>query len=438
MQEQTFDALDHALKVAGNVRTASVRSDLLLHVPRMLKAPWGVEDDYIVFVGQQQGMIVEEEIRFESNLVFPWLDNRSFNKWFQPDGCDRPFGSLEIAAADEVDFRRKSFEKMFGFFESKRYTNRPTKQLEIPLEQNPNVIVCGYTCAGKTTASQHLARKFGYLHIEASDFMYLSYFYRHEYQGPVPIGDFAEQALAVKPHIAAEKISEYLEENVSSPTVISGFRSPDEIGFLTTALTPHGRRFQTIFVSADEPTRFNRLAARMRPGDDMTIEAFRERDNQQRRMGLELIRSSKAAKLIFNNGTLADYLGTIDSVVGLASRDEIDITVALGRAAAVEEVKLEDAILIALLTVSSDDEAHPFLSTTQISRRIRHVFPQIKPKHKDNVSRYFNQDFYAYYEIATSTAGLSGKRTYRLSNTGYGRAVRALRDLVRRRSDDHF
>ena len=30
---------------------------------------------------------------------------------------------------------------------------------------------------------------------------------------------------------------------------------------------------------------------------------------------------------------------------------------------------------------------------------IRSTLPNIAPKHKDNVSRYFNQDFYAYYEI---------------------------------------
>jgi adenylate kinase family enzyme len=430
IQEQTFERLDHELKSAGNVRTASVRSDLLLHLPRILKTSWGVDDDYIVFVGEQLGTIVDEEMRFDANLVFPWLDDRSFNKWFQPDGHDRPFGSLEIMDADKVDFRRKSFEKMFNFLDSKRYLTRPAKQLEIPLEQEPNLILCGYTCAGKTTASQHLARKFGYLHIEASDFMYLSYFYRHGYQGPVPIGDFAEQALTVRPHIAAERISEYLEDNVSTPTVISGFRSPDEIEFLTATLAPFGRRFQTIFITADECTRFNRLAARMRPGDDMTVEAFRERDEQQRRMGLELIRCSKRTKLISNKGTLADYLDSIDSMVGMASRGEIDLALALARAAAVKEVKLEDAILIALLTVSSDDEAHPFLSTTQIAGEIRQVFPNIQPKHKDSVSRYFNQDFYAYYEIATPSSSRSGKRTYRLSNTGYGRAVRALRDLV--------
>jgi hypothetical protein len=261
--------------------------------------------------------------------------------------------------------------------------------------------------------------------------MHLSYFYRHGQRGPVPIHDFAEQALAVKPDIAAEKISEYLEDNLSLPIVISGFRSPAEIEFLTKTLAPHGKKFRTIFVNADENIRFKRLQARMRPGDDIT--KFRERDNQQRRMGLELIRDLNSTELLSNTGTLADYLGTIDLQVDMASRDEIDISAALVRIATVKEVKLEDAILIALLDAWSSNEARPFFSTTQIAATIKQVFPEIQPKHKDNVSRYFNQDFYAYYEI--DIASPLSTRKYRLSNTGYGMAVRTLRDLVREHSN---
>ena len=429
MQDKTFDSLDRELKLSDNVRTASVRSDLLLHVPKAFKALWGAHKDYIVFIGEQRGAIIEKEMQFASNLVFPWLDNVSFNKWFKPEGYDQPFGSLDIACADRVDFRRKSFDKLFTFLDSKRYITRPAKQFEIPLDQNPNIILCGYTCAGKTTASQHLARSYGYLHIEASDFMHLSYFYRHGYRGPNDIGDFAEQALVLKPDIAAEKICEYLEEYLSWPIVISGFRSPIEIEFLTNYMTPRGKRFQTIFITAEENMRFQRRGTRMRPGDDITIEAFRARDNQQRRMGLDLICNGDKTELISNNGTLAEYLHVIDLQIGLDLRDEIDISMALERTGRLNDVKLEEAILIALLSVWSDNEARPFLSTTEIARTIRKVFSNIQPKHKDNVSRYFNQDFYAYYEIGA--VNTSTKRRYRLSNTGYGMAVRTLRDLIR-------
>ena len=35
------------------------------------------------------------------------------------------------------------------------------EQLELGMYREPNLILCGYTCAGKTTASQHLARRYG-------------------------------------------------------------------------------------------------------------------------------------------------------------------------------------------------------------------------------------------------------------------------------------
>jgi hypothetical protein len=56
--------------------------------------------------------------------------------------------------------------------------------------------------------------------------MHLSYLYRHGYKGPVQIGDFAEEALAQKPAIAAEKVAEYVSDDLYSPIVVSGFRSP--------------------------------------------------------------------------------------------------------------------------------------------------------------------------------------------------------------------
>jgi len=41
-----------------------------------------------------------------------------------------------------------------------------------------------------------------------------------------------------------------------------------------------------------------------------------------------------------------------------------------------------------------------------------------KIKSKNNVSRYFNQRFYPYFDIKL----VDGKKKYRLSNTGYGMA----------------
>ncbi len=429
MQGQTFSNLDAQLRSFGNQRAATVRSDILLHVPKNLKASWQVNDDYCIFVGCQTGHIANSEAAFESNLVYPWLDNRSFNKWFVPFGQTTPFGALPIGEADRVDFRRKAFEQLFDFLSKRYFLVAEPKQLEFGLDRKSNLVLSGYTCAGKTTASQHLARKFGYLHVEASDFMYLNYYYRHGYRGDISIGDFAEDALAQKPEIAAEKVAEYIADNLGSPVVVSGFRSSREVGYLKEAMATLGKAFNVVFVDSDEPTRYKRLVSRGRPGDDISLKEFRRRDEQQRRMGLEQIATSAGAALLKNDVSLPEYLEAVDILVGPDLLDDIVVATALAQLVDVREVKLEDAILIALLGAWTGEENRPFFSTTQIAQMIRTAFVSAPPKHKDNVSRYFNQDFYAYYEIADAHSQM--KRRYRLSNTGYGMAIRSLRSLLK-------
>jgi len=432
MEDQTFAKLDAMLRAKGNDRRASVRSDILLHVPSSFKNSWGVDCDFIIFTGRQSGEIIDTEHIFESNLVYPWLDNRSFNKWFVPEGASLPLGALPIKIADGLDFRRKSFENLFDFLEERRYFTTSATQFELPLDHRPNIILCGYTCSGKTTASQHLARRFGYQHIEASDFMHLAYYYRHGYPGPTGIGDFAEQALAEKPTIAAEKVVEYIREHIGDPIVVSGFRAPDEIAYLEEAMKPYGKTFTRRFLRADQNLRYQRLLSRGRPGDSLTTDEFRARDLQQQRMGLdEIDRSSETLPLV-NEASLESYLTQVDQFVYQNEAIDLNIAESLKRIEFINEVGLQESVLVALLGVWENDETRNFYTTTEISGLISNYFPSSRPKHKDNVSRYFNQDFYAFYEIS---AAQNGTRIYRLSNTGYGMAIRTLHALLNRLPD---
>lgn len=259
--------------------------------------------------------------------------------------------------------------------------------------------------------------------------MYLNYYYRHDYKGALTIGDFAELALAQKPEIAAEKVAEYIANNLASPFVVSGFRAPEEVEFLRRALAMHGKSFEVAFIDSDEAVRFQRLKTRMRPGDDISLQQFRGRDDQQRRMGLERLHVYPSTTCVENSGTIGEYFNLVESVVGRADEDAINVPSVIAQLGAIREVKLEDAILIALLGAWKEDETRPFFSTTRIAQMINQTFSNSPPKHKDNVSRYFNQDYYAYYEIGDS--GSSVRRLYRLSNTGYGMALRSLRLISR-------
>ena len=440
MQEQTFAQLDESLKKAGNNRRVQVRSDVLLHIPNEYKRIWDITDEYLIFTGKQKGHVVRVESTFDTNLVYPWLDNRTFNKWFQPDGVDKPLGALEIQLADRCDFRRKSFERLFRFLESRNlFEKSTTRQTSLGLENKPNLILCGYTCAGKTTAGQHLVRRYGYLHIEASDFMYLSYYQRHGFEGTASINNFAEQALIQKPQIAAEKIVDYIEEDLSASLVISGFRSMDEINWLLNTMSYSGKQFQVVFIESKQEVRFRRLINRMRSGDEIKFDEFKEKDKQQENMGLEGVRKAKESRLWLNAGSLQSYIDLLNSYVELESINDVNLVDNANGFNMNHEiktlryktnVKLEDAILVALLSVWQNDETRLYYTTTEIAGIIKGVFCGIqpKPKHKDNVSRYFNQDFHSYYEIYTDNNTCI--RKYRLSNTGYGRALRALKSLV--------
>jgi hypothetical protein len=180
-------------------------------------------------------------------------------------------------------------------------------------------------------------------------------------------------------------------------------------------------------VKADASKRFERLKKRGRPGDVHEMADLSSRDEQQVRMGLEKIES--VAKLIVNEGSLDDYLRVFEELIQDKSFEEFSIAGAIQEIGSLTEVLLQDAILVALLDVWREDEARVFYTTTEIAGLTAQVFPSLKrAKHKDNVSRYFNQDSYVYYEVAAQPSA----RRYRLSNTGYGMAVQRLRSLKNR------
>ena len=437
MKDRSFSSLDDLLKKNGGNRKVTVQSDILLHVPEFYKPIWGLNDPYVVFTGHQEGTISEKEYSIETNLVFPWLDNKTFNKWFVPDGESVPISLLPINRANKYDFRKHAFTKMVAYLFEKGVLLNDSKQtslnLEIPptLKRDilPTLIVCGFTCAGKTTIAHHLIDEYGYIHIEASDFMYLNYYLRHDTNSEIDIGAFAETALREKLEIAAEKIAEYMQEIMELPTIISGFRSIEEIEWLKNYFE-NNKRFEVIFIQANEGIRNERFNARNRSGAKLSLKDFKARDKQQERMGLKKISAGPNIKTIKNEGSFNDFYiafnkAALPTAKALPKR-EIDCSQFQGFS---RPVKLEDSIFLALLSKWENNENRKYYTTTEIARIIGDLFPAIeKPKHKDNVSRYFNQDYYAFYEIAPNAD--EAKRKYRLSNTGYGKAIEVYFRLV--------
>ena len=226
----------------------------------------------------------------------------------------------------------------------------------------PNLILCGYTCAGKTTASQYLTHRFGYLHVEASDFVHLSYLQRPGYEGPVASGDWARAGLWRRsPLSPPRRLLNTLRKTQAAPIVVSGFRSPEEIDFLRRPLSLLGKNFETLFIEADEECRFERLRARMRPGDDISLDDFRRRDLRRRQIGSST--RIGFSQSVTTNAQRRDAQGIswVMSIVWLArgcsGRDRRSRRPWLMRCASLSASGLKDAILIALLAVWQADES---------------------------------------------------------------------------------
>ncbi len=416
MQENTFNQVDSILKAKGNNRKVTVYSHVVLVLTKDLKKKYG--EDYMIFKSKSDGFLIESEIVFESNILYPWLDNVTFNKWFVPYGEEVPISLLPIEKADKYDFRKGAFNKMFEFlFENRKIQKKRAKEIQTRFLSNPIFIISGPTCAGKTTIGKLLLEKYGYYHIEASDFMFMEFIETHGHKPKFEIGDFAKEILKKRPYIVVDNIFKYIENlsNINS-IAITGFRTPLEIEYFLNNSQYRGE-FIVIYINADYEIRYERWLTRNREMSNITRERFVKTNNQQQEMGILQIQEIDNISFIDNNKTLFDYYESfktkfLNSVVSDMEFNETIIENLVPK-------NLEDAILISL-AVDYRDNNLMYLTTTEISKKINEIFINLpKEKHKDNVSRYFNQKIYPYYEAKN----VDEKIKYKLSPTGYSYAI---------------
>ena len=411
MRGMTFGKLDAMLRERGNLRTATVRSDIVAHVPRRLRDTLSNGKPFIWVAAESKGKILDVEVPLTTNLVYPWLDSRSFNKWFVPEGSDSPMSALDIEAADSFDFRRKAFDQMVLEFDGLLRPDHPeatSEQLLLPgvVAKPPVLLICGYSCAGKSTLATWLSSKFGFLHLEASDYMWRAYWERHGTKSNIKIGEFAVAALKVEPWIAAAPIGHDLNAFGYSAAVVTGFRSPSEARELALVLGEE-RKVQILFVDAEFDTRLVRAARRGREPTD--ISSLRVRDYQERGMGLECIKKTSAVVVHNNYVRKESYFHVVQKAV----KYEIEVLTGATQYADAPSVGgLEKYILLALLHTGEKT----LLTTSEIAKAIKFLFGI--EKSKNNISRYFHQEFHPFYRVGER----NGKHVYRLSATGLSMA----------------
>ncbi|WP_122860606.1 AAA family ATPase, partial [Pseudomonas viridiflava] len=425
MRETSFSDLDNRLKELGNNRKVIVRSDIVLYLPPNLRS--APDETYKIFVGKSEGTIVDIEVPFETNKLYPWLDNKTFNKWFVPKGAKKPISQLSLNSSLKYDFRNLALQQLIEFLKEKDLLEAKhlyDKPLQGELFPRRNYIICGATCAGKTVLATALARLHAYRHIEASDFMRCALYTRHGYSSTMKIQDFAKDALKKDPGIVARQISQYVKNSSTTGLVITGFRSPQEIQILREELS--GIDLEVLYIDSSLNIRFQRNKTRNRSDALISISDFERKNETQNSMGLDGIR--QLAKIISNEQSLFRYIK--DTVSTLTNNAQL-IPFNCDISKMVDFLPLEQALLVSMLI--DNRKRSPALTTTQIANNARANIPNLRKKgkktlavDKNNVSRFFNQRFSPHFEAKFE----NGKYYYSLSHTGISAALSLIRRLA--------
>lgn len=432
MKEVSFIDLDQQLMRFDNNRKVSVRSDIVIYLPPSFRTSKD-ESFFKVFTGITQGSIVDKEFVFDTNPVYPWLDNKTFNKWFIPKGEKKPISLLSIEKSQMYDFRKKAIDQMVAYLQKMALTNLKRPDISRPPFQTqlfdvPSLIICGATCAGKTVLARHLADKYGYYHIEASDFMHLAFYRKHGYRSSVSIHKFALNALQENPSIVSEQIHNHLELIGGIPVIITGFRSAEELKIFQQS----AREFCNLFIEASVGVRFNRSLVRARTGYAKSLSEFKKQDRIQLAMGIMDIRKSEDFNVIKNEATMDQYFSSVDKkyIVGLRAEGICLDCHSIPNGAT---LSLEESIIISLYTESNVSEK--FFTTNEIAQLINTKLAQYRKRSgndiitdKNNVSRYFNQHLHPYYEANSQ----SRVTRFRLSITGESHAKHMLKQIIAR------
>lgn len=405
MRENSFKVIDRKLKDKGNNRGATVRSDLILVLNKSLKEKYKVP--FIVFTSSQDGRIVDKEVSIKTQPLYPWLNNSTFNKWFVPQGEVIPISKLPIEVANQYDFRASAFREMFQFLKNNGYLKNELELKQLELFEPVAFIISGPSCAGKTTLSTYLQNNYNYYHLEASDFMYLSYYERHGTGSTVQIGDFAESALKDNPSIVVDQILNHIKGFKHIPLVITGFRSPVEVEQFKKRYSG-GLDLKVIYIDADQQVRYDRNLLRNRGDVVKTLTKFKGKDTQQYNMGLSVILNSYSRNILQNNGSLDELYQLFE----LKYQNELQGGFSNYNKVLPKHIRrrsLENVIIQTLY-----DHTLKAYTTTEIAHLIRKTSYKL-PKNKNNISRYFNQNYYPFYDISINE---DGKISYQLSQTG--------------------
>lgn len=424
MRDMTFELLDQMLRERGNNRAAIVTSHIGVSIPN----PDSLDTRFAwkLFTSSTKGFVTENDANIETQPYYPWLDSKSFNRWFVPNGALAPLSSLHITEADRFDFRSGAVLEAVSWIKKQTGTSSEPSHHHYIAHPQKVVVVSGYSCSGKTTFSEALADKFDLLHCEASDFMKFACYERHGWKSETRISQFAKQALSDDPSLVPRLISEFVRSNSATTLLVTGLRAPAEIEAIRTCFPRSD--IKVIFIEGKAQTRFNRALNRPRRKAPSSLADFLQSDKEQAEMGLDGILDI-ASRIIVNERSLREFKGKCSDI---ANRYKIEMLPEQLDLWNLRPAQPPDKLFLEILLVLGEKfDSGQYFTTTEIAALINNRFYQDEKrlKSKNNVSRHFNQYFRPHYE-AEST---NGTNRFRLSQTGRGIA----RHLIRKASPSH-
>ena len=315
-KDMQFSELDKLLRKKGNDRRASVISDIALHVPELNRP--------IFFHGCTDGVVADTPPEFVPSDMHPWLRPDTFNGWFIPEDSTKRLGEMSREESWEYDFRIRSLAAMVDRLEeyaallnvktpSYSITRRPLRsdpQVRFRFDTDPLLVVVGPVCSGKTTFKEFVCADYDYHALEASGVVRLLA-EEDSLESPTAFGLAKLLLDRHGPDCVARNIVSRWGGTLDERSVITGFRTIEEIEYIRSRYPD----CKVIAIEANERTRFQRHLDRARQGSVKTLDEFRERDREQRQLGLMGVVEDIADLRIQNEGTMEEYHQQIASVV---------------------------------------------------------------------------------------------------------------------------
>jgi dephospho-CoA kinase/inosine/xanthosine triphosphate pyrophosphatase family protein len=367
-----FEDLDRVLRERGNNRSATVFSDIALHVPGLNRP---------VFVaGETRGRVADTPPSFDRSEQYPWLTPNTFNGWFIPEGAAKRLGEMKFEESLPFDFRVRSLVALVERLEEyAAILNLDAHSYSVRRSFDPGggpglfgddvslYVVIGKVCAGKTTFGHHASTPpRHYQAIEASDIMRL--LAREAGINPSSAFYMARELLQQKgPDIIARQIVSMYGEELKREHIITGFRAIEEVEFMREKIPG----CKVILIDASERTRFERYLRRGRLSAGSTLQEFQAHDKEQWLFGLLPVARDFADIQLRNEGTLPEYQDQIDAILKGSYRAMPGISEAKRTGSILRSTRLFRC-LSALETISGPATSPEIAELTQLDYALKH------------------------------------------------------------------